>query len=39
MYAELVEANNLVLFRQAMNRHVSMPENEIALLFSTLKGV
>jgi hypothetical protein len=39
MYAELVEANNLVLFRQAMSRHVSMPENEIALLFSTLKGV
>lgn len=39
MYAELVEANNFVLFRQVMGKYVNMPENEISVLFNALKGV
>ena len=39
MYAELAEANNLIFFRQVMERYIQMPDQEVAMLFNALKGI
>ena len=39
MYAELVDANNLIFFRQVMERYIQMPDQEVAMLFNALKGI
>lgn len=39
MYSDLVSANNLVSFRNAMSRYLQMNDAELQILFNTLKGI
>jgi len=39
MYSDLVSANNLVSFRNAMSRYLQMNDAELQVLFNTLKGI